>query len=165
MMVECLISFIEARKLVRKMPEKHEQEIKSKRAIFKFYSPLMYSSLIVVMIGPAINVSLGKTADIELAIASFAIATSLTQLIMSFFSYIHQIVINFNGEHNILVKKFVLLTRFSTVYDGGYFILYPAWRVFLRACDGGKRETIGCKFASAKSYYVNGSCISICRLL
>ncbi|SDN34016.1 multi antimicrobial extrusion protein MatE [Bacillus sp. OK048] len=133
MIVECLISFIEARKLVRKMPEKHEQEIKSKRAIFKFYSPLMYSSLIVVMIGPAINVSLGKTADIELAIASFAIATSLTQLILSFFSYIHQIVINFYGEHNILVKKFLLLTGFlpcilvailSYTPLGGFFLEY-----------------------------------------
>ena len=112
MMVECLISFIEARKLVRKMPKKHEQEIKSKRTIFKFYSPLMYSSLIVVMIGPAINISLGKTADIELAIASFAIAMSLTQLILSFFSYIHQIVINFYSEHNLLVKKFLLLIGF-----------------------------------------------------
>ncbi|MEH7276439.1 multi antimicrobial extrusion protein MatE, partial [Neobacillus vireti] len=42
MIIECIISFIEARVLVRKMPENHEQQIKSKRTIFKFYSPLMF---------------------------------------------------------------------------------------------------------------------------
>ncbi|WP_010677468.1 hypothetical protein [Bacillus timonensis] len=113
MMIECLISIIEARKLVRKMPEKHEeQQVESKTSIFKFYSPLMFSSVIVVMIGPAINVSLGKTDDIELAIASYAIAMSVTQLVLSFFMFIHQIVINFYGEHNAIVKKFLLVIGF-----------------------------------------------------
>ncbi|WP_419887284.1 multi antimicrobial extrusion protein MatE [Neobacillus niacini] len=112
MIVECIISFIEARTLVRKMPPKHELKIESKKSIFKFYSPLMLSSVIVVMIGPAINIALGKTVNIELAIASYAIALSVTQLILSFFSYIHQIVINFYGEQNALVKKFLLVIGF-----------------------------------------------------
>ncbi|MEH7013087.1 multi antimicrobial extrusion protein MatE [Neobacillus niacini] len=112
MMIECLISFIEARSLVLKMPEKHELQIESKRTIFKFYSPLMFSSVIVVMIGPAVNVSLGKTVNIELAIASYAIAMSVTQLILSFFTYIHQIVINFYGDHNAIVKKFLVVIGF-----------------------------------------------------
>jgi progressive ankylosis protein len=110
MMIESLISFMEARVLVRKMPEKHKQlQIKSKQSIFKFYSPLMFSSVIVVMIGPAINVFLGKTADIELAIASYAIALSVAHLFLSFFSYIHQIVINFYAEHKTEVKRFSFL--------------------------------------------------------
>jgi progressive ankylosis protein len=112
MIVECIISFIEARSLVRKMPEKHELKIESKNSIFKFYSPLMLSSVIVVMIGPAINIALGKTVHIELAIASYAIALSVTQLILSFFSYIHQIVINFYGEHHAIVKKFLVVIGF-----------------------------------------------------
>jgi progressive ankylosis protein len=112
MIVECSISFIEARSLVHKMPEKHELKIESKKSIFKFYSPLMLSSVIVVMIGPAINIALGKTVNIELAIASYAIALSVTQLILSLFSYIHQIVINFYGEHHALVKKFLLVVGF-----------------------------------------------------
>ncbi|MDQ0970694.1 O-antigen/teichoic acid export membrane protein [Neobacillus niacini] len=112
MIVECTISFIEARSLVRKMPEKHELKIESKKSIFKFYSPLMLSSVIVVMIGPAINIALGKTVNIELSIASYAIALSVTQLILSLFSYIHQIVINFYGEHHALVKRFLLLIGF-----------------------------------------------------
>ena len=112
MIIECIISFIEARSLVRKMPEKHELKIESKKSIFKFYSPLMFSSVIVVMIGPAINIALGKTVNIELAIASYAIALSVTQLILSLFSYIHQIVINFYGEHHALVKKFLLMIGF-----------------------------------------------------
>lgn len=113
MIIECLISIIEARKLVRKMPEKHEeQQVESKKSIFKFYSPLMFSSVIVVMIGPAINVSLGKTADIELAIASYAVAMSVTQLVLSFFIFVHQIVINFYGDHNAIVKKFLIVIGF-----------------------------------------------------
>lgn len=113
MMIESLVSIIEARKLVRKMPDKNEElRIESKKSIFKFYSPLMYSSVIVVMIGPAINIYLGKTDDIELAIASYAIALSVTQLILSFFTFTHQIVINFYSEHNGIVTKFLFTIGF-----------------------------------------------------
>jgi len=131
MIIECLVSYIEGRSLVRKMPETHEEQIPSKRTIFKFYSPLMLSSVIIVMIGPAINVFLGKTADIELAIASYALALSVAQLFLSFFSYMHQIVINFYDDHESEVKKFsfiigfipfILLTLFCFTPFGAFFL-------------------------------------------
>jgi progressive ankylosis protein len=136
MMIECFISFIEARSLVRKMPAKHELHIGSKKTILKFYSPLMFSSVIVVMIGPAINISLGKTVNIELAIASYAIALSVTQLILSFFTYIHQIVINFYGEHNTLVKKFTLVVGFVPFILVGVLSFTPLGSIFLEHVIG-----------------------------
>ncbi|WP_235867412.1 multi antimicrobial extrusion protein MatE [Priestia abyssalis] len=106
MIIECAINAIEARSLVRKMPEISKQKIKSKAQIFRFYSPLMLSSLIIVTVGPAINIFLGKTEETELAIASYAIALSVTQLVLSSFSYIHQIVINFYDQHEAQVRRF-----------------------------------------------------------
>jgi progressive ankylosis protein len=136
MMIEFLISFIEARSLVRKMPEKHELQIESKKSILKFYSPLMLSSVIVVAIGPAINVYLGKTANIELAIASYAIAMSVTQLILSFFLFFHQIVINFYGEHNSIVKKFLFLIGFTPFILVGILSYTPLGGLFLEHVIG-----------------------------
>lgn len=109
MIIECVISIIEARSLVRKMPETSEQKIKSKVQIFRFYSPLMLSSIIIVIVGPAVTIFLGKTEESELAIASYTIALSVTQLVLSFFSYIHQIVINFYDQHEVQVKKFAFI--------------------------------------------------------
>lgn len=112
MMIECLISLLEARTLVRKMPDSNIERINSKSQIFSFYSPLMMSSFITVLIGPLINVFLGKTTDITLAIASYTIALSITHLFISFFSYTHQIVINFYKDHEVEVKRFAMIISF-----------------------------------------------------
>jgi O-antigen/teichoic acid export membrane protein len=112
MTIECIISMLEARTLVRKMPSNHIEKIQSKNQIFRFYSPLMLSSIITVMIGPVINVFLGKTEDIVLAIASYTIALSITHLFLSFFSYTHQIVINFYKNHEKQVKNFAFVISF-----------------------------------------------------
>ncbi len=61
------------------------------------------------MVGPLINAFLGKTSQIELAIASYALALSMTQLVLSFFTYIHQIVLSFYNDHPKKVKAFTLL--------------------------------------------------------
>lgn len=123
MMIECLISVIEARFLVRKMPDaaSSKDNIDSKSQIFRFYSPLMFSSLITVLIGPLINVFLGKTEDITLAIASYTIALSITHLFLSFFSYTHQIVINFYKDHEAKVKGFTFIISFIPFLLVGLF--------------------------------------------
>ncbi|WP_404330319.1 multi antimicrobial extrusion protein MatE [Mesobacillus maritimus] len=136
MAIECLISFLEARKLVSHMPEKHERQVESQRVISRFYFPLMFSSVITVMIGPAINVFLGKTSDIELAIASYAVALSVTQLFLSFFSYTHQIVINFYEDHSEKVKKFTFLVGFLPFILIALFSFTPMGRFFLEEIMG-----------------------------
>jgi Na+-driven multidrug efflux pump len=113
MMVEAAVSFLEGRKLVRSMPLKQpEHAVEKPRQIFRFYRPLLLSSFVAVMIGPAINAMLGKTSDASLSIAAFAIAASLTQLVQSFFSYMHQIVLNFYRKDPALSVRFALLCGF-----------------------------------------------------
>ncbi|MGM0879890.1 MAG: multi antimicrobial extrusion protein MatE [Bacillota bacterium] len=113
MMIEAAVSFLEGRLLVRKMPVKLENHaIESKRHVFTFYRPLLFSSFISVWIGPAINAILGKTWDAQLAISSFAIAASLVMLLSSFFSYFHQIVINFYRIDPAAVRSFILMLGF-----------------------------------------------------
>jgi progressive ankylosis protein len=110
MMIEASVSVWEGRSLLRKViPEKAPgHPIETKGQILAFYRPLLVSSLIAIIVGPAINAMLGKTVNIHLAIASFAIAGSLTQLVQSFFSYIHQIVLNFYPKDPAVVKRFSL---------------------------------------------------------
>ncbi|WP_274361287.1 multi antimicrobial extrusion protein MatE [Paenibacillus thermotolerans] len=107
MCIEMLVSSIEGKSLVRKLPERLERHtVTSKKHIFGFYKPLLYSSFIAVTIQPAVNALLGKTSNIELAVASFAVASSLFNLVMSFFTYIHQIVLNFYSGSPELVRRF-----------------------------------------------------------
>ncbi|MEW9698498.1 multi antimicrobial extrusion protein MatE [Paenibacillus sp. SI8] len=130
MIIEAAVAIWEGTSLLRKViPEKAPNHpIETKSQIFSFYRPLLYSSVIAVIIGPAINAMLGKTTHIHLAIASFAIAGSLTQLVMSFFSYIHQIVLNFYRKNPGTVFKFSLLLSFipgSLIAILGYTPLGP----------------------------------------
>ncbi|UKS24046.1 multi antimicrobial extrusion protein MatE [Paenibacillus sp. HWE-109] len=114
MVIEAIVAIWEGSSLLRKViPEKVPgHPIETKKQIFSFYKPLLYSSVIAVVIGPAINAILGKTTHIHLAISSFAIAGSLTQLVLSFFSYIHQIVLNFYRKDAQNVFRFILLLSF-----------------------------------------------------
>ncbi|SDO26715.1 Na+-driven multidrug efflux pump [Paenibacillus sp. yr247] len=114
MIIEALVAIWEGTSLLRKViPEKApDHPIETKKQIFSFYKPLLYSSVIAVIIGPAINAILGKTTHIHLAISSYAIAVSLTQLVLSFFSYIHQIVLNFYRKDARTVFRFIFLLSF-----------------------------------------------------
>ncbi|SFS98710.1 multi antimicrobial extrusion protein MatE [Paenibacillus sp. BC26] len=113
MMIEALVSYLEGSSLVKQMPEKVEQHaIQNFRQVFSFYRPLLLSTLIAVWIGPSINILLGKTSDAALSIASFALAASLVQLTLSFFTYFHQIVLNFYKIDAKAVRKFTLLLGF-----------------------------------------------------
>ncbi|MFD0698599.1 multi antimicrobial extrusion protein MatE [Paenibacillus sp. GCM10027628] len=130
MIIEAAVAIWEGTSLLRKViPEKApDHPIETKKQIFSFYKPLLYSSVIAVIIGPSINAMLGKTTHIHLAIASFAIAGSLTQLVMSFFSYIHQIVLNFYRKDPGTVFRFSLLLSFipgSLIAILGYTSLGP----------------------------------------
>ncbi|MGO4275725.1 multi antimicrobial extrusion protein MatE, partial [Paenibacillus sp. TAF58] len=114
MIIEAMVAIWEGTNLLRTViPEKApDHPIETKQQIFSFYKPLLYSSIIAVIIGPAINAILGKTTHIHLAISSYAIAGSLTQLVLSFFSYIHQIVLNFYRKDARTVVRFVIILSF-----------------------------------------------------
>ncbi|MEI7026826.1 multi antimicrobial extrusion protein MatE [Paenibacillus sp. y28] len=110
MIVEALVAFLEGRKLANRLPERLEDHsVQTRRDVFRFYRPLLYSGVIAIIIAPTINAMLGKTGNMQLAIASFAIAANMTQLMQSFFSYIHQIVLNFYRKDPGQVRRFMLL--------------------------------------------------------
>ncbi|KPV55264.1 multi antimicrobial extrusion protein MatE [Paenibacillus sp. A3] len=111
MVIEAAVSFWEGRALLKnEIPEKQpDHPIEKPSQVFRFYRPLLFSSVIAVISGPAINAFLGKTTDLKLAIASFAIAASLTNLVQSFFSYVHQIVLNFYRKDAASVVRFTLM--------------------------------------------------------
>jgi Na+-driven multidrug efflux pump len=132
MIIEATISFSEGRLLVRSMPEKAPQHaVETKKQVFTFYRPLLMSAFITVLIGPAINAMLGKTANAQLAIASFAIAGSLVMLMTSFFSYFHQIVLNFYRTDPAIVKRFTLTSGFLPAVLIGIIAFSPIGSWFM----------------------------------
>jgi hypothetical protein len=133
MIIECLVSVVEGNHLVRhKLPfKKPGHDIEKSGQVFEFYRPLVFSSLIAVVIGPAINASLGKSGDMMLAISSYAIALNLAQLMQSFFSYIHQIVLNFYRNDRVMVRKFTLAVAFFPAALIGIMCYTPFGEWFL----------------------------------
>ncbi|MBS4220793.1 multi antimicrobial extrusion protein MatE [Bacillus sp. FJAT-49711] len=113
MVIEALVSFIEGRQLVKKMPAKKENHhIVSHSQVRKFYLPLLMASLIAVIISPATNAVLGSSGKAEIAIASYAVAFSVLNLLLSFSTYFHQIVINFYDQDTKMVIRFSFIFSF-----------------------------------------------------
>ena len=113
MIIEAAVSYWEGNNIVRNMPLKQiDHEVETKGEVFSFYKPLLLSSFVAMFIGPMINIMLGKTTGILLSISAFAVASSLMQLMLSFFTYIHQIVLNFYNINAPLVKRFALSIGF-----------------------------------------------------
>ena len=99
MATEAAFGYFEGRLAVRRLPARDPaSKVTRVRDIFPFYRPLVLSSFIGVLIGPSINIMLGKTAELDLAIASFAVAASVMNLMLSFFSYSHQIALQFFNQ-------------------------------------------------------------------
>lgn len=113
MMIEAFLSWLESRRLLAQMPVKADDcEITKPKQVFSFYSPLLYSSLIVVWAVPILNALLGTTDRATLAIASFALAGGLMNLMLGFFTYFHQIALLFIKTNPQQVRKFTLMLGF-----------------------------------------------------
>lgn len=137
MIIEAAMSYGEGRLLVRRMPEvEPEHTIVNRRHVFSFYRPLLLSTFIAVWIGPVINALLGKTADIALSIASFALAGSIVQLVVSFFTYFHQIVLNFYAIDREAVRRFTLLFGFIPALLVSLLAFTPIGEFFVGAILG-----------------------------
>ncbi|MFB9275777.1 multi antimicrobial extrusion protein MatE [Cohnella cellulosilytica] len=110
MAIECAVSIILGVRVLKrlKLADTNRPAV-SQKHIFRFYQPLLYSSIIAVSIEPLTNALLGRTNNIELSIASFAIAASLTNLITSLVSYSHQIVLNFYNVDRKKARQFIQL--------------------------------------------------------
>ncbi|PAV31114.1 hypothetical protein CIL05_00190 [Virgibacillus profundi] len=109
MIVECLVSVYKGRLLIKdsKVETGHGQL--KKADISRFYFPLVAYFLMQTILIPVIYILLAKSADIELSIASFALAFSITQMILGFFMYTHQLLLQFHGQNTRKVVKFVIM--------------------------------------------------------
>ncbi|MBB6674300.1 multi antimicrobial extrusion protein MatE [Cohnella nanjingensis] len=114
MMIEAAISWMEGRSLARKLPERSPDcEVERPKQILTFYSPLLFSSFIVVWVPPILNALLGHSDHGTLAISSYAVAGSMMNLCLGFFTYFHQIALQFYRTDPGQVRRFVLLMGFT----------------------------------------------------
>src|SRR5699024_10346598 len=80
MMVEALISFYKGHKLINNEPKIDHRNRLLKAEISKFYFPLAFYFVIQSLLVPLIYILLAKSNNIEMGIASFALAFSITQM-------------------------------------------------------------------------------------
>lgn len=156
MVIEAAVSVFNGTSLLKNLlPMKLENHpVKTSTHIFKFYRPLLYSSIIAVIVGPSINAILGKTNNMEMAIASFAVAGSVTNLVQSFFSYMHQIVLNYFKTDRYQVLRFALMIGFLPFllnFTLGYTPVGP-W--FLENVMGIKHELMAASLRTIRIFMI-----------
>ncbi|GIP38025.1 hypothetical protein J31TS4_13050 [Paenibacillus sp. J31TS4] len=154
MVIECLIAVWEGHSLLKKrIPKKLEgHTVENKRQIFRFYRPLLFYSLLAVIVSPAINALLGKTSQMELAIASYAIALSLANLVQSFFSYVHQIVLNYYKTDREQVIRFTLLLGFLPAILVGVLAYTPVGPWFMQNLMGVNEQLMHASLAALRIF-------------
>lgn len=143
MCVEAAVSAWEGRRILKLMPERSgESQIRRARDVIPFYRPLVVTSFISVMLAPSINAMLGKTADIELAIASYSVALGVLNLVNSFFTYVHQIVLNFHRLDAAAVRRFVLAANTIPAALVALLAWTPAGRAVFGAIVGAEGQLL-----------------------
>jgi len=139
MMIEAAVSIWEGSGIYRRMPRQlPDSSVRAPRDVIPFYRPLLITALFGVVLGPMINVMLGKTVEIELAIASFAVAQSITNIVTSFYSYCHQIVLNFYKRDAAAVRRFALAFNLLPALTIAAIAFTPVGRVLVGAVAGGE---------------------------
>lgn len=94
MATECLISVWQGNRMLSHSKGTGEGG-RRKKTILAFYSPLVLYFFVQTLLNPMIYIFLAQTMQVERAMASFALAYVVTQSILSFFTYTHQIVLQF----------------------------------------------------------------------
>lgn len=98
MLIECLVSVYKGDSLLRNGLHPVDSPPLVKTDVSRFYFPLMYYFLLQTILTPVIYILLAKSTNIEMSIASFALAFSITNLILGFFMYTHQLVLQFYAD-------------------------------------------------------------------
>ncbi|TDL92834.1 multi antimicrobial extrusion protein MatE [Vibrio vulnificus] len=109
MIIECLISVWRGHFLIKEYPSTTKSSNLRKSDIFHFYTPLVFYFIFQTMMIPIVYVFLAKSDNIQMGIASFSLALSITNMTLSFFMYTHQIVLQFYQKNKKKVINFTLL--------------------------------------------------------
>ncbi|MBP1915041.1 hypothetical protein [Lederbergia galactosidilytica] len=108
MLVEMGISVWRGQRLLRQQKDNREPAVE-KKEMLGFYTPLVFFFVIQTLLIPVVYAFLAKTNDIEVGIAAFALAYSICQLVLSFFMFTHQIVLQFYDENKEKVLRFMII--------------------------------------------------------
>jgi hypothetical protein len=97
MAIESAVAWYEGRSLQRRLPEQEQDYSITnwRRDFFPFYVPLLYGSMIGIVLGPATQKTMSVGTEPVIAIAAFAVAGHISNLVSSFCSFTHQLVLNF----------------------------------------------------------------------
>lgn len=94
--IECVVTVCEGVVLKRQLPKtKKEQMVVETKQLLPFYLPLLYSSMVLVLLNPSIQATLNKSENPTLAVASYAVALQLSNMVIWFCASVHQIVLQF----------------------------------------------------------------------
>ncbi|WLR48071.1 multi antimicrobial extrusion protein MatE [Halobacillus litoralis] len=107
MSIECAISVWKGHGILKLSYRKKSKDLRNGE-IAKFYVPLVFYFVIQTVLVPVIYVFLAKTNNIEMGIASFALAFSITQMLLSFFMYTHQLVLQLYEVNRQKVIRFII---------------------------------------------------------
>ncbi|RKL67172.1 multi antimicrobial extrusion protein MatE [Salipaludibacillus neizhouensis] len=106
MFIECVVSVWKGH-LILKKTKQNSDGLKMKD-IMPFYLPLVFYFLLQTLLQPIIYVFLTQSSDIEMSIASFALAFAISQLMLSFFMYTHQLVLQYYQADKEKVRRFIV---------------------------------------------------------
>lgn len=110
MFIECVVSVWKGHRLLKyERRHKDKDSHLSKTSILKFYVPLFFYFTIETLLIPIVYVFIAKAEQVELSIASFALALSISQLLLSFFMYTHQLVIQFYKHDRKRMISFMIV--------------------------------------------------------
>ncbi|SFJ50364.1 hypothetical protein SAMN04487936_102437 [Halobacillus dabanensis] len=107
MLIECVISVWKGQGILRFSYPKQKTNLKNGE-IATFYLPLVFYFVLQTVMVPIIYVFLAKSQNIEMGIASFALAFSITQMLLSFFMYTHQLVLQLYEVNRQKVIRFII---------------------------------------------------------
>lgn len=137
MAIEALVSTLEGRHLIKQLPERKEKHNISKGThVLGFYRPLLLATLMAVMIQPSINATLGWSEKGEVAVAAYAVAWAVTQMFLSFTSYMHQIVMNFYRKDRSIVIRFAIFANMIPAFILTSVVFTPLGPLFLQHVMG-----------------------------
>lgn len=140
MFVECLLSVYKGHFILKRQKATKEGANLQLSDITGFYTPLMFYFIMQTVLIPIIYVFLAKSENIEVSIASFALAFSITQMMLSFFMYTHQIVLQFYKQEKRKVINFIIVISIVPSLLLCFLCYSPAGLWFMEVIMGADEE-------------------------
>ncbi|KIL52133.1 hypothetical protein [Jeotgalibacillus soli] len=130
MAIECIVSVWRGRKIIKESNSQEKNDL-DRKEIFRFYTPLVFYLSFQTIVIPVIYAFLGNITDVKLGIASFAMAFAITNLVLSFFMYTHQIVLQFYNQNKKEVLQCVIVFSIAPSLFLGILCFTPAGSWFM----------------------------------